>query len=170
MTGDIRPATVADLGEVKSVATASWYAAHEAIVGTETVEQFLEEYYDESALRESLADEHVFAVATTADDTVVGFADSLPLPDAGDYSLARLYVHPDRWGEGIGRQLLTYTETVVRERGGETLSLHVMAENDRAVRFYETAGFDRVDEQYNDTVDTTDYVYEKDLVEGGSDR
>jgi ribosomal protein S18 acetylase RimI-like enzyme len=44
-------------------------------------------------------------------------------------------------GSGVGRVLLTYAEDWARERGLPLLTLNVFAENLRARRFYERAGF-----------------------------
>lgn len=70
---------------------------------------------------------------------------------------------PDRWGEGIGRRLLERAEAAVDDRGGDRMELGVMADNDRASAFYATAGFDRVDEFYDQRLDTPGYTSAKGL-------
>ncbi|MCS0497579.1 GNAT family N-acetyltransferase [Ancylobacter sp. MQZ15Z-1] len=59
----------------------------------------------------------------------------------------QLVVHPDHWGEGVARQLVAAAEA--RTRKG--LSLDVNEENERAVRFYERAGFNVVGHGVNAT-------------------
>lgn len=59
---------------------------------------------------------------------------------------ARLYsiaVRPDLAGRGIGRQMLTACEDIVREQGRTSLRLEVRSDNDAAIRFYDAAGYAR---------------------------
>lgn len=59
----------------------------------------------------------------------------------------QLVVHPDHWGEGVARQLVRAASTHTRKG----LSLDVNEENERAVRFYERAGFAVVGHGFNAT-------------------
>jgi ribosomal protein S18 acetylase RimI-like enzyme len=161
MAVEIRPAKSADLPAVQAVAREAWYAAHEPIIGEETVEQFLAEYYDRASLEGRLDPETVFLVAV--DETVVGFAVAGSTDDPATFVLGRIYVSPDRWGEGIGKRLLQEIESRASERGGERVRLGVMAENDRAVAFYEAAGYERVGERDDERIGTTAYEYETEL-------
>ncbi len=56
--------------------------------------------------------------------------------------LEAIVVSPDARGQGLGRKLLAHTEEQVRERGAQSLSLHVFANNHRARRLYDQEGFD----------------------------
>lgn len=178
---DVRPARDGDVPAVQRVASAAWHAAHADIAGADVVEEFLAEYYTVARLREDVADEsRLFLVADDPGDGgddgtdtgesgaertgVVGFALALPAEgEPGVYALGRIYVHPDRWGEGVGSRLLERVETEVRERGASRLRLGVMAENTRAVEFYESRGFERVDDGHDDRLDVRRYVYARDL-------
>jgi len=161
MAVEIRPAEPADMAAVQAVAREAWYAAHEPIVGEENVEQFLAEYYDRASLEERLDPETVFLVAI--DEGVVGFAVAGPTDDPSTFVLGRIYVSPDRWGERIGRRLLRAVERRASEHGGERMRLGVMAENDRAVAFYEAAGYERIGERDDERIGTTAYEYETEL-------
>ena len=59
------------------------------------------------------------------------------LPVVEGIWLEQLYVVPDAIGTGVGRRLLD----AVRAQHPGGLSLHVFANNERARRFYEAAGF-----------------------------
>lgn len=181
MAVEVRPAAPGDADALRRVARRAWHAAHAPIVGAETVEEFLAEYYDESSLRSAIEDEGIiFEVAVdaadgdaeaadpadedAAEDAPVGFASARPTDGDDDvFSLGRIYVHPDRWGEGIGRRLLATVEAKIERRGGDRVRLVVMADNDRAVGFYESAGYDRLDDFYDDRIGTRSYRYAKDL-------
>ncbi|MBR5428180.1 MAG: GNAT family N-acetyltransferase, partial [Clostridia bacterium] len=64
--------------------------------------------------------------------------DALPLPDG---ELFALYVLPEYWGRGVG---LALTDEAIRLLGtGRRVRLDVLADNPRAIRFYEKYGFRR---------------------------
>ena len=165
MDDAIRPATPADAEEVLSVARESWHAAYDDILGEDTVEAVLEDWYRLGDLRAAIGDS-TFVVADR-DGTVVGFAHAGPNPDAidGTYQLYRIYVRPDLWGRAIGGRLIDRVADAVRAAGGDRLRLGVLADNDVGVSFYESRGFDRVDtgtvELAGETVE--EYTYETSL-------
>ena len=142
---EIRSATPADVDAMGRVAERSWHAAHAPIVGTEVVERFLDEHYDTEAFRSLIDDEIVLLDLAATDRPAVGFVVASPSEgSSATFDLGRLYVDPDRWEAGIGRRLLEHMERVVRRRGRTRIELGVMAENDRAIGFYEAAGYDRI--------------------------
>jgi ribosomal protein S18 acetylase RimI-like enzyme len=161
MNIEIRSATPTDIDGIQRVANRAWHSAHGPIVGENTVDEFLEEYYDAESFRSLIEnDDSIFDVAVDSD--VVGFVSAGPAGDGSTtFNLGRIYVLPDRWGEGIGQRLLVHTERKIEQRGGERIKLGVMAENERAVNFYESAGFQREGEFYDDRIDTYSYNYVK---------
>lgn len=164
MTVDIREATPEDAADIARVAERAWYEAHEPIIGEELVAEFLETYYDIESLREvAESDERVTYVAD-ADGEVIGFASGGPDDEErGLVHLSRIYLLPEHWGDGIGGRLLEAFEQEVERRGYDQVRLRVMVENEQAVGFYESAGFDRRDEMYDELVETNSYVYVKEL-------
>lgn len=159
----VRAASPDDAAAVRQVAERSWHEAHDHIVGPETVEAFVEEFYAVEMLRERVHDDDaVFLVAESGDGAVVGFAEAVPeRDDGGDWELNRIYADPDAWGRGVGSRLLDRLESEIRSRGGTGLRLVVMAENDVGVEFYESAGFERVGDHYDEYLDVDGYVYAK---------
>ena len=53
----VREATPEDAASVQAVSQAAWHTAHDHILGETTVEQLLEEWYDQSGLKERIARE-----------------------------------------------------------------------------------------------------------------
>jgi ribosomal protein S18 acetylase RimI-like enzyme len=62
-----------------------------------------------------------------------------PRPDVG--SIVALYVRPEVWRRGIGRRLVAIAKDQVARAGCKSVSLWVLAENDRARAFYAALGF-----------------------------
>jgi len=162
----IRPARPSDASAVQSVARESWTVAYDDILDAETIDRKIDEWYDADDLAESIdRSAGVFLVAEDREsDAVVGFVQVGPASedDGGTaYVLARIYLLPDRRGEGIGTRLLDQAIGAIRERGAETLRLGVFAANDVAVEFYESRGFERVREKTSDLGE--EYVYVREI-------
>jgi GNAT superfamily N-acetyltransferase len=56
--------------------------------------------------------------------------------------LVAIYVHPDRWNQGIGRALVAEAVNRSTELGFSELSLWTLTLNDRALAFYEALGWE----------------------------
>ena len=121
---------------------------------------------DELAVRlaELVAAGHVTVLLARAqDDEAVGVAVMRVQPSvwsrAHEAYLAELYVVPARRGQGHGRELITETVRVARERGAD-YAFVVTSEDDRqAQRLYEAAGFRRTEGEGGPLMLT----YERDL-------
>ncbi len=76
------------------------------------------------------------------DGEIAGFVGVGPSRDAdADGELYTIYVHPQHWGRGVGRELIRAGEEHMRELGYGRAILWVLDGNDRAQRFYESAGW-----------------------------
>lgn len=76
---------------------------------------------------------------------VVGFAHFCQSRD-GDADgsvgeITAIYVHPEHWGEGIGRGLIQLAVDSLVDAGNSSATLWVLAGNARARRFYEDCGW-----------------------------
>lgn len=56
--------------------------------------------------------------------------------------VTNLYVRPAARNRSVGSRLLEAAETDLRERGADTVSLEVLADNEAARRFYRRHGYD----------------------------
>lgn len=162
----VRPATRRDTDSIQRVASASWEAAHAPLVGAETARSFFEREYDEARIHSKIAsDAGLFEVAVD-EDGVVGFVTAAPLEQSPlTFGLSWLYVHPDRWREGIGTRLLTGVEKTIERREGERIRLGVLAANERAIRFYERAGYAHHSDYYDDRIEARGCLYVKEMSE-----
>jgi len=135
----IRPAEPVDVPGIQRVARAGWHAAYDDSMGPDTVDDCIDDWYDAETVVGAIEDGDVDYHVATVDHRVVGYASVGPTGDdrpetvAGLYSI---YVHPDRWGTGIGTALFERCADRLRERGFERLVLRVIAENDVGISFY----------------------------------
>jgi GNAT superfamily N-acetyltransferase len=77
---------------------------------------------------------------------VVGFASICPARDddkepASTGELAAIYLLPEAWGKGLGRELMMSAVSALRDAGFDEAILWVLDTNSRARRFYEAAGW-----------------------------
>jgi len=158
----VRVASVDDVDGIRRVAHAAYRAAYPPVLGTESVEALLEDWYGQQAVTESVTDPDSRTFVAVDEDGVVGFSSAGV--DDGTGTLGTLYVHPDRWGEGVGSRLLGRAGDYLRERGRDRMVIHVFAENDVGVDFYADRA-ERVDREVHEirgaSVPVT--VFEKDL-------
>lgn len=80
-----------------------------------------------------------------SDGEVVGFVSVGPSRDEGEPGTTgevyAIYVGPECWDKGVGRNLLAHGERDLAGHGYHEATLWVMAENERGRRFYEAAGW-----------------------------
>ena len=96
-------------------------------------------------VREKVSDDTAYLLAGCDGDRVIAMALAEPYrerhgagtvrPYAGHISM--VFVDPDRWGRGVGGQLLDALHQKMRARGWRTSSLWTRTSNERARRLYE---------------------------------
>ena len=149
----IRPALPGDAPAIARVHVRSWQAAYRDI--------FPDHYLDtldvddrarrwESTLQEPLSPTSTTLLATAADGVVAGFAHLAPTRDTDTDTdtdtgptaeIAAIYVSPEAWSTGVGRELMKAALAVLSASPYTQATLWVLAENRRARRFYERAGW-----------------------------
>jgi GNAT superfamily N-acetyltransferase len=119
-------------------------------MGPDEVDRRIDDWWRDEDLRTVIGDpDHVFLVAVPAaadgaGADPVGTVHAGPDPSGDAYVVPRLYVHPDRWGEGIGTELVDHVVAQVRE-ATDRLRVVLLAGNEVGVGFYEGYGFDPVE-------------------------
>jgi ribosomal protein S18 acetylase RimI-like enzyme len=88
------------------------------------------------------------AIATVAEDEngIIGYQISTANYSGGH--LARLAVHPDRQGQGIGRDLVLDIFSQFERWGTERVTVNTQADNIASLALYEKIGFNRTTEVY----------------------
>ena len=78
------------------------------------------------------------------DEETVGFATvGASYSEDGIGELYAIYVQPSSWGHGVGRALIEQSELSLRDSGFPSALLWVLDGNERAERFYRSAGWER---------------------------
>ncbi|MEP6696624.1 MAG: GNAT family N-acetyltransferase [Pseudonocardiales bacterium] len=149
MTVSVRPGSEADLPAVARIWVDGWQVGYADIVPQPALDSL-----DPAQRRRQLldraadpADDSELLVATEG-DAVAGFAvigpwrgaDGAPSGD-GAGEIRAIYVAPSRWGRGVGRALMDRAVTRLDALGFAEQRLWVLADNDRARRFYESVGW-----------------------------
>ncbi|WP_135823978.1 GNAT family N-acetyltransferase [Halorussus ruber] len=179
---EIREATNDDISTIQSLAREAWTKAYADTVPESVIEDAVGEWYAEETMTRIIGDDEQVCLVATDDESadIVGFAhgatDNGERSDASRTSedersessgrkgdILRLYVHPDRWHEGIGSGLLDAIEERLTDMGAESMQAMVLADNEMGNTFYEERGFEKTDEAETqlDGTTRTENVYAK---------
>jgi len=151
----IRPAESDDTDGIQRVARTTWHTTYDEMLGPDTVDTQVDEWYVDAAVREGVTSDEATYLVATIDGSVVGYASTGPSDDeSGHASLYAIYVLSDHCGSGLGTRLLD----AVTDR----LRIHVFADNNRARWFYERHGYTQSERQRIELADvtTTEVVYD----------
>jgi ribosomal protein S18 acetylase RimI-like enzyme len=148
---NIRLAQIADADGIATVHVRGWQAAYRGIV-PDTYLDSLSIEQRASAWRALFRGPSAREVwVADANQRLIGWVsigdprdDDAP---TGTGELNAIYVLPEFWSSGVGRALWLRAKQRLAERGFGRATLWVLADNDRAVRFYRAAGFSPVSER-----------------------
>jgi N-acetylglutamate synthase-like GNAT family acetyltransferase len=141
MSVSVREAMPDDVEAVGDVARDAWYAAYGGFLDPRTIKRGLAENYDPDLVEAGIDHEEIAFFVAEADGKVVGYA-SAEQTWADEAELHTLYVHPDRWGEGVGRALFERVEAWARQRDIDRVAAAALSENAVATQFFEALGFE----------------------------
>ncbi|PSH66299.1 MULTISPECIES: GNAT family N-acetyltransferase [Phyllobacterium] len=136
----VRSATKEDLNAVRDMLVETWHATYDDVYGVEKVNAITDRYHSLDALKKQLAKPYSeFIIADDGAD-ILGMA----YASQKDHKLSilnQLYVHPEHQKQGVGSLLLAEVESAFP--GVFALQLEVIEQNQNAIRFYESRGFER---------------------------
>jgi GNAT superfamily N-acetyltransferase len=131
----IRAGTAEDAGAVARVQVRTWQTAYARVFPRERLAELTLDAR-EAQWRESPP------LVAQVGETVVGFVSVGPCHENESVGeLFAIYVVPDHWGSGVGRELIAAGEERLRELGYTDAVLWVLEDNPRARQFYERAGW-----------------------------
>lgn len=141
---EIVSALPADALAIAQIHVAAWQAAYRDIVPAEFLASLSTEKRHKYWLGAIAAGSPQVLVAKSARE-VIGWVAFGPCRDAGaspkEAEVWAIYVAPQHWSQGVGAQLWQNARVYLVKQGYTTVSLWVLVENLRAVRFYQATGF-----------------------------
>lgn len=142
---EVRPARDSDADEVAAVHASSSHAAYEAVVAG--AHQTLPMGRRRAFWREAIEFGEPLVHVALQEGKIVGFAgfdrSRDPQSKATTGEIWALYVLPSHWGHGAGLALWDATREGLLEEGCNEVTVWVPLCNDRALLFFERAGFQR---------------------------
>jgi ribosomal protein S18 acetylase RimI-like enzyme len=140
----ITPATPDDCPAIAALHVASWQQAYAHLLPAEYLAS-LSVARREASWRQVLAEDRSELLVARSGTEVLGFVSFGPSRDAdapaGRGEVWALYVSPGAWSTGVGRALWDAGRERLVALGFRSVSLWVLAGNERALRFYRLAGF-----------------------------
>jgi ribosomal protein S18 acetylase RimI-like enzyme len=133
----IRPATEGDLAAVIRVAREGWHNAYGAVLSRSAIDETLNRWYSEDAMKRRLSPGLV--VAVSSENQVVGYAQHGRATDSV-YELSAIYVLPEVLGQGAGWELWKAVRQAARESGQPWIELWVLERNSLGRRWYDRQG------------------------------
>lgn len=140
----VEPATLGDCRAVAQVHVTSWQHAYRHMLPAAFLDALSVERRQEM-WSEALAARSVQLYVARGDQGIAGFIafgacrdDDAPPRRA---EIRALYLAPSSWSQGVGRRLWMTARECLVAQGHETVSLWVLAGNERAIRFYRAVGF-----------------------------
>lgn len=137
-------ATLEDAHAIAQVHVLAWRAAYEGIVPAEYLAaQSVAKR--EAVWRESITKGTPEVLVAKVEGRLVGWIafgrsrDEDAAPQAGE--IWAMYADPSHWSRGVGHLLWTHARERLADQGYKSVSVWVLAENVRAIKFYRAAGF-----------------------------
>lgn len=143
----VRPATLNDAAQIAQVHVRSWQQAYSQLMPQAYLtglDQTLSQRRGHWAETITRGDSQVRVVSL--EDALIGWICFGPSRDTDVDArqvgeVMALYVLAEHWGHGIGRRLWQAARAWLGEQGYERITLWVLVENTRAIRFYQACGW-----------------------------
>jgi ribosomal protein S18 acetylase RimI-like enzyme len=137
----IRKAIFEDATAIARIHVGTWRTAYAGIVPDDYLASLSEEQRTKSWQRH-LTDGRTIIWVAEKDGQVIGWVAGGASRDAdaqGDSEVYAIYVSSQHWACGVGRELMAKMEDSFPD--GQSTTLWVLRDNQRAIRFYEKVGY-----------------------------
>jgi len=137
----IRKATFKDAAAIARIHVGTWRVAYAGIVPDDYLASLSEENRTQG-WQQKLTDDRTIIWVAEKDSQVIGWVSGGMSRDAdtqGEAEVYAIYVSPQHWDCGVGRGLMATMEASLPD--GQSTTLWVLRDNQRAIRFYEKMGY-----------------------------
>lgn len=145
----IRDAGFGDAPAIAKVSYLTWLHAYRGIIPDAELDALnLESVTDKWVQILSLVSPKSGTLVAIYDGSLIAYSRFYPTLDSDDdrdmvATIGSIYVHPDFQHKGIGRELMRKILETVKGHGFTEATLHVLAANETARKFYEFLGWER---------------------------
>ena len=159
MQSFVRMAEMADIDSLARLQVDTWRVAYKDILPTQYLNA-LSVFQKTESWRRCLGNSDMMTHVGVCSDTIAGFVRAeFPVTHKADCAVCELnamYVHPNFWAQGIGKQLMNAVLNEAQNKRFKKIFLWVFEENVRGRTFYQRRGFYYANEtqtkQYGDKV------------------
>ena len=133
--------TETDLPEIERLAREIWPVCYKEIITSAQLNYMLDNFYSQDELgKQMLEAKHTF-VLVVENEKSIGYLSYTTIHETnGALHLNKIYLIPQQQGKGLGKQMLQFAETSVKELGATALELNVNKYN-KALHFYNHNGY-----------------------------
>ena len=136
----VRIAGIEDIDRISLVLAASWRTAYRGIIEDSYLDSLRDNHWIEF-LTHGLSSDAIFSTVLQDEQEIIGAAILGKSENEGEVHLFSLYLLPDKIGRGHGHVFYSEIEKEMIARGFTLCVLDVLANNKRALNFYERHGF-----------------------------
>lgn len=148
----LKSPTLQDASKLASLGRHTFIETFGSLYKPEDLEAFLTKVYSDETIAEELADPHLIHQVVTHQDDFIAFIKIGPVhvpvknPLPGAMEIWQLYVRREFLGQGLGDLLMDWAFAQFKAHHASELYVSVFSENERAIRFYQKYGFEKMGE------------------------
>lgn len=131
----------AQIQMVEDLAYEIWNEHFTPIIGKAQVDYMLEKFQSIKPVSEQIAQGYQYYLIKT-DEGFIGYAGVQPREE--ELFLSKLYIKSSQRGQGYGRKIVQFLESMAREKGLDKITLTVNKNNLDTIKVYERFGFENL--------------------------
>ena len=133
--------TETDLPEIERLAREIWPVCYKEIITSRQLNYMLDNFYSQESLsKQMLQEKHVFILVVENQKNIGYLSYTTIFEPNGALHLNKIYLIPQQQGKGLGKEMLQFAESAVKELGATALELNVNKYN-HALHFYNHSGY-----------------------------
>lgn len=146
----IETPTVTDVTTLTDLARTTFLQSHSKSASKGDITAYVDKHFTESIFKKEITDPKNHYRLIYQNDQLVGYSKIIFnqelkwVDDLNICKLERIYLLKETLGSGLGKQLFDYNLELTKEAKQAGIWLNVWVGNQRAIRFYEKMGFEKV--------------------------